>query len=144
MVRSAATAIRTRDHRVARAFHTLIRRSFRPLHSPVVISMAKREFRDNRGITWMVWEVHPTMAERRKTSVPIPPDYKERRLNHQVRVPMDQQFAGGWLVFRTAGERRRLVPIPNEWSDGSEDQLRTWCNEAAPTVVWRHPVGRQR
>ena len=106
--------------------------------------MADREFRDDRGITWMVWEVHPTMAERRRTAVPIPPDYKERRLNHEARVPVAEHFAQGWLVFRTSGERRRLAPIPNDWALGSEAQLRTWCAEAAPTVVWRHPVGRSR
>jgi hypothetical protein len=106
--------------------------------------MADREFRDDRGITWMVWEVHPTMAERRRTAVPIPPDYKERRLNHRVRVPIDDHFALGWLVFRTSGERRRLAPIPMDWVSSSEEQLRNWCQEATPAVVWRRPIGRAR
>lgn len=106
--------------------------------------MAQREFRDDRGVTWMVWEVHPKLAERRRTRVPIPPDFKERRLNHHVRVPVDDQYAQGWLVFRTAGERRRLTPIPPNWSDVSNDVLLQWCTEATPTVVWRRPVGRSR
>ena len=106
--------------------------------------MSRREFRDDRGITWLVWEVHPTTAERRRTRVAIPPDYKERRIHRKVRVPLDEHFAGGWLVFTTGGERRRLSPIPGDWAQGSDDQLRTWCNEAEPTVVWRRRVGPSR
>ena len=119
------------------------RSDFTDVHTPVAL-MAHREFRDDRGITWMVWEVHPTMAERRRTPVAIPPDSKERRLNHRARVPVDDRFAQGWLVFRTSGERRRLVPIPSDWESGSDESLRTWCAEAMPSVVWRHPVGRNR
>lgn len=103
--------------------------------------MPKREFRDERGITWMVWDVQPTLAERRRARVPIPPDFKERRLNHKARVPVDETLSRGWLVFRTAGERRRLAPIPADWCTASDEQLRDWCRRASPTIVWRQPIG---
>lgn len=106
--------------------------------------MAQREFCDARGITWIVWEVQPTLAERRRTRVPIPPNEKERRLGAPVRVPVPERFADGWLVFKTAGERRRLAPIPGSWAEGGEDQLRLWCDEASPTVLWSRPITRRR
>ena len=92
----------------------------------------------------MVWEVHPTMAERRRARIPIPPDYKERRLNRRVRVPVAEHYSCGWLVFRTAGERRRLAPVPPNWAHASEEQLQRWCKEAVPTVVWKRPLGVRR
>jgi hypothetical protein len=29
----------------------------------------------------------------------------------------------GWLVFQTRGEKRRLAPLPEGWSEFSDDQL---------------------
>lgn len=107
-------------------------------------AVPQREFRDDRGITWLVWDAHPTMAERRRARVPIPPDYRERRLTRVTRVPVAAELAQGWLVFRTAGQRRRMAPIPSCWADAPDDQLRRWCCEAAPTVVCCRPVGRAR
>ena len=102
--------------------------------------MPQREFRDERGRSWVVWDVFPTMAERRQARIPIPPDYKERRLNHRVRVPVPAALADGWLVFRTGGERRRLAPIPEQWAAACEAQLRRWCEQAAPARFYYRPV----
>ena len=43
------------------------------------------------------------------------------------RVPLGRAWAEGWLVFETAGEKRRLAPVPPNWmqlSDEDLDQLR--------------------
>jgi hypothetical protein len=32
-------------------------------------------------------------------------------------------FQEGWLVFESAGERRRLAPYPNDWSARSPERL---------------------
>lgn len=39
-------------------------------------------------------------------------------------------FAGGWLLFTCGTERRRYAPLPPEWNDASEAQLREWCARA--------------
>lgn len=91
-----------------------------------------------------MWEVFPTMAERRRARIPIPPEYKERRLNHHARVPVAPSFAHGWLVFKTGGERRRLAPIPEGWAVGSTGDLRGWCERALPVMEIRGPLGGPR
>ncbi|HEU5174223.1 MAG TPA: hypothetical protein VFT96_05665 [Gemmatimonadaceae bacterium] len=36
----------------------------------------------------------------------------------------------GWLVFETAGQRRRLVPIPENWEVVDEQTLEQLCARA--------------
>ena len=76
--------------------------------------MALREFKDERGRQWTVWDIYPTLTT---TSLP-----------------------GGWLAFEARdGERRRLVPIPevaNGWANATEAELCAWCamGEAAQST----------
>ena len=42
------------------------------------------------------------------------------------------QFSSGWLLFTCGAERRRLAPLPPGWRQAPEDQLRRWCDDAAP------------
>jgi len=98
--------------------------------------MALREFTDAQGRQWTVWDVHPTLAERRKHNAGPPPGVRERRRSVEQRVRIRAEMSGGWLAFEARdGERRRLAPIPDApkgWHMAAENELRTWCAMAKP------------
>jgi hypothetical protein len=99
--------------------------------------MAFREFTDEGGRRWTVWDVFPTLAERRERDAGPPPGVHERRRFIESRTRIAARMARGWLAFEAAdGERRRLAPIPSDWAHKSTEQLRAWCAsaEAAPPV----------
>ena len=92
--------------------------------------MASREFTDEAGVEWRVWEVgsahmHPlTRGE----------DYLD-------------QFADGWLVFESATGKRRLpAPFPIEWAQLDLGSLSALCRRAAPVSMRRErtPSGQAR
>lgn len=95
--------------------------------------MALREFRDERGRTWQVCDVRPMYIERRsgidrrRTARPGKPDRRQRR---QPRMMVAPRFRGGWLVFDTRGERRRLGPIPQGWEYWDDHELRSLLRDA--------------
>ena len=97
--------------------------------------MAYREFTDDRGRGWKVWDVYPTLAERRLRAAG-PPGGRERRRLSERRLNVHPDMAHGWLTFESRdGERRRLAPIPKVeggWSAASESELKAWCAAAAP------------
>lgn len=94
--------------------------------------MALREFVDERGRRWTVWDVHPTLVAR-DLNVSQSSSPEERR-NSDPKVQLPPGVAFNWLAFEASdGERRRLVPIPpceTLWSDAPEQQLCTWCEIA--------------
>src|SRR2546430_1646766 len=98
--------------------------------------MALREFDDERGRHWKVWDVYPTLAERRQRNAGPPPGTRDRRRDVEQRVPMRKAMAAGWLAFEARdGERRRLSPIPKTgegWQAASVAELRAWCEKAEP------------
>jgi hypothetical protein len=72
------------------------------------------QFVDSKGRDWAVREVKdPNLAM-------IPP--------HLLTQP---EFAGGWLLFETSGERRRLAPYPDDWTHLSVQQLEDSCLHAS-------------
>jgi hypothetical protein len=73
--------------------------------------VAYREFVDNQGTMWRVWDTHPVAANTLRTVSPT--------------------FAGGWLTFESTYERRRLAPIPPDWDVASRDLLAHWCARAS-------------
>ena len=75
-----------------------------------------REFTDDDGVTWRVWDVNPSLHER----------LKPRTQRLALRVP------AGWLCFESPRERRRLHPIPEEWETTDEDALKRLCSQAEP------------
>ena len=96
-----------------------------------------RSFIDSAGVEWQVWEVVPRgmsidaperrQAERRTPAIaPRRPDlrYRERRLG------LASALNGGWLVFRSATDRRRLAPVPLRWTELSERDLERHCRSA--------------
>ena len=96
--------------------------------------MAHREFRDDRGRQWEVWDVRPERKERRSGT--------ERRQRARDRVDRRQQqlllaaiggdLANGWLAFTTRGERRRYTPVPDGWATATQEQLLDWLAKAKP------------
>ena len=106
--------------------------------------MACREFRDERGRQWTVWDVHPTLANRRQRNAGPPPGVQERRRYLERRITIRSSMSSGWLAFEAHdGERRRLVPIPDMplgWFKASDDQLRAWCALAKATTRARRLI----
>ena len=98
--------------------------------------MASREFTDEGGREWTVWDVHPALADRRQKNTGPPPGRPERRRFVEQRLHIRPSMSQGWLVFESRdGERRRLAPIPdvpNGWESGTTDELRAWCAMAQP------------
>ena len=91
--------------------------------------MAFRTFRDTHGQEWEVWEVHPTLTERRVSTQPV---LVERRRNDQGRVSLPRQMRTGWLAFQSTAERRRVVPPPDSWEAMSDAELVDLLQQATP------------
>ena len=70
--------------------------------------MAYREFQDDGGRAWTVWDTYPESAHRGSMGA----------------------LQGGWLTFESGGERRRLIPAPVGWNEETEDRLRDWLGFA--------------
>lgn len=104
--------------------------------------MAIREFNDDRGRRWRVWDVYPSLVERRLRRGGPPPGMPERRLSDQPRARLRNDLTRGWLVFEASdGERRRFAPVPQpEWADASDHQLRRWCMVAQTARVPKRPT----
>jgi hypothetical protein len=52
----------------------------------------------------------------------------ERR--REVRLLIPAELQQGWLAFQTGDDRRRLVPIPDNWSTMNDDSLLTLLERA--------------
>jgi hypothetical protein len=70
-----------------------------------------REFEDERGVRWIAFAVYPS---------------SERVARSGLRV----QYQEGWLAFDSGVETRRLAPIPSDWFDMPEEELRAACARA--------------
>jgi hypothetical protein len=81
------------------------------------LPMAVRTFESPDGATWSVWEV-------------IPDRVSEFRSTNGSHLPRD--MADGWLCFDCGTEKRRLAPLPANWQERSEEDLRFWCRAAVP------------
>jgi hypothetical protein len=119
--------------------------------------VAHRTFVDANGVEWQVWDVVPswTWAERRKTdrregvrpgtgadraSPNGPPQPERRRLSDRrgdgsrqlvVRTGSEE----GWLTFESAGQRRRLTPIPRGWETLPDLTLAELCRRSLDVGV---------
>ena len=78
---------------------------------------AERSFTDVMGAVWVVWEVYPTLVERRLLAErrAARRDAIDRRHEKSGRPTLPLQIRGGWLAFQSKFERRRLIPVPDEW-----------------------------
>jgi hypothetical protein len=82
--------------------------------------MPVRTFRSPDGDLWSVWEV-------------IPGRVSDFRSSHGSHLPPD--LADGWLCFVAGEEKRRLAPLPPDWSERADTQLWLWCRAAAPVAA---------
>jgi hypothetical protein len=109
-----------------------------------------RQIKDRLGKIWDVWQVYPTSTERRlvqrrvkrqdRTDSLERRSGKERRRLSKARNPVAEEFTYGWLCFETAGEKRRLAPVPEGWDRADDETIEQWCCVAKP-VVRRSPAG---
>ena len=74
--------------------------------------MAIRELRDESGVLWTIYDVHPSTV---------------RHGSLQVR----EELASGWLCFQSDAAKRRLVGIPPQWEQLEDDALRSLMTAAA-------------
>ena len=93
--------------------------------------MPHRTFRDVEGREWQVWQVVPQSYERRTGQV-APIDVPDRRQRAEVRLSVQHEWAKGWLVFESGGEKRRLAVFPRSWATASERDLQRMCEIAEP------------
>jgi hypothetical protein len=111
-----------------------------------------RTFLDTTGKRWEVWLVTPAAAERRKADRRASAGgggggrggfegEADRRLSPERRrgafrrsVAVASEYSNGWLCFETAGEKKRLAPVPPGWEEAGPDRLATWL-QAAKRVV---------
>src|SRR5687768_6685752 len=106
--------------------------------------MTHRTFRDRSGYEWAVWDVYPMAPERRaldrRQGLERGPRLVERRTHAErrqqklPRVLLGQEFSSGWLCFDSTGIRRRLAPIPPNWTEWNSAQLEEGCLRATPVV----------
>jgi hypothetical protein len=48
----------------------------------------------------------------------------------QRRITLNEGYGAGWLTFESLDEKRRLIPIPPQWEDLSQTELRLLCDKA--------------
>jgi hypothetical protein len=94
--------------------------------APGEMPATHRLFDDARGVRWDVWAVYP-----------------EARPSQLAALPAT--FQTGWLVFESAGEKRRLSPIPSDWQSLPAGELERLCEHAdvAPRRTRRQDKARE-
>jgi hypothetical protein len=82
-----------------------------------------RKFNDSSGSAWSVYHVEPRI---------VSPSLARLR---ETLPAIDSERRQPWLLFEsTAGERRRLTPVPVRWDDENctQSELAEWCAAADP------------
>jgi hypothetical protein len=103
--------------------------------------MPYRLFVDSAGTEWQVWDIVPRLSERRSGEqtdrrveiVPIPfADRRRepRRLSETRRALLRGTYARGWLCLESIKEKRRLSPIPPDWTTCSDELLESYALSA--------------
>ena len=74
--------------------------------------MALRELRDESGVLWTVYDVHPSAARRRT-------------------LQLREELSSGWLCFQSDVAKRRLIGIPDRWEQLDDSALMSLMTAAA-------------
>ena len=82
--------------------------------------MTSKSFLDTDGVRWSVREVVLPVSDRRP-GTPLPAG--TTGVQPQLKT---------WLYFETESETRRLSPIPDDWAEAADGQLRWWLTRAKP------------
>jgi hypothetical protein len=101
--------------------------------------MSLRAFVDSGGNEWQVFDVAPRTAERRS---------QERRAREASQATADRRDGDrrfriadlgrlstineSWLCFDRESDRRRLSPIPDDWTRCTDEALEDYCRRARP------------
>ena len=95
----------------------------------------RRTFTDVTGVEWEVWEVYPRLLERRlmRERRAARRGTLERRHVPVGRPTQPRQILGGWLAFQSRLERRRFVPVPDEWEDATHRELQGYLSRSRVT-----------
>ena len=105
--------------------------------------MPYRTFTDSLGGDWQVWDIVPRLSERRQgpstdRRVDIIPirfadrRAQPRRMADTRRAILRGSYALGWLCFDSDGEKRRLSPIPLDWTTCNDSDLERYMRAAEP------------
>jgi hypothetical protein len=105
--------------------------------------MPYRTFIDSLGTDWQVWDIVPRLQERRHSGqsdrrVDTRPikfadrRAESRRLTETRRSILRGSYARGWLCFDSDKGKRRLTPIPDDWTTCSDSDLEVYVREAEP------------
>ena len=102
--------------------------------------MGVRNFTDAGGTAWTVFDVRPSIGDRRSgydRRARMAPDLAlerrrrpERRVRDRPRSVLPAELAQGWLCFESDGETRRLAPIPDGWEQAPESALEAFRQRA--------------
>jgi len=103
--------------------------------------MPYRIFEDSKKKEWQVWDIVPKLMERRGSSpdrrvetavIPFADRRRdERRLSNGTRrATLKGSYAQGWLCFDNGREKRRLTPIPSDWTTCDEARLEAYAAQA--------------
>lgn len=102
--------------------------------------MPYRTFSDDQGKSWEIWDVRPDVehrdGDRRREdgaeswTGPERRIASDRRQLPQARMRLSESMSEGWLVFKSADEKRRLAPIPANWERCRGQELRELWNNA--------------
>ena len=91
--------------------------------------MPLRDFLDDGGQEWHVWETRPTTSAANIGS--SGEDDAGSPSDKPTEFPLlSKKREAGWLTFTAANERRRLSPIPDDWELADETSLRTFLKTA--------------
>ena len=88
--------------------------------------MGYREFVDDAGSVWKVWDVKPEPRYTPGREVDTGGTVTADGLRH---VPPG--WGNGWLAFQSEEAIRRLRPIPRGWETTGEYSLRDYLRHAA-------------
>ena len=103
--------------------------------------MSLRAFLDSGGNEWQVFDVVPRKGERRnqeRRAVASAEQSSADRRDTDRRLGVGgvaralASNSDGWLCFERGTDRRRLSPIPGDWSRCPDEALESYCRRAQP------------
>lgn len=103
--------------------------------------MPYRIFADSTGTEWQVWDIVPRLSERRSGEqterrvqvvvIPFADRRQEARRTMELRrAILRGTYAQGWLCFESHQEKRRLSPIPDDWTTCTDELLEDYARSA--------------
>jgi len=98
--------------------------------------MSHKEFVDETGRRWAVWDVRPDaiasqLGHDRQERQSATGDVVVRSSRGALQF-VASDLRQGWLAFRSADESKRLSPIPSGWEGMADQDLARLAREAKP------------